>query len=301
MNATYYNITNNANTGTVSSTAVWNYALITRMTLFILQVSFNTFMLLFLVLQKSLRTGFSVYLIGLLAANIFYAFGQFPVEIVQPLFGGWWMSRAVCSYYIYHVWVFVSVSMHMHVLITVNRLWALTFPLSYRNRHTTKLACLLSVGMVAYVHIVCLPLFLLDELYYRLPPEGEAGCQLNTDKQPLYSAIENIVSCDLPIKATTTTTTTGTNQKKDGGVRPFLILTLLTCSVLICWTPNQLYWTMNSFMDVSGLIQLENIALLLYPLQAILDPIVFALSLNTVRLALLQLWNKTAAYIGHRA
>ncbi|XP_055356459.1 5-hydroxytryptamine receptor 6-like [Paramacrobiotus metropolitanus] len=147
MNATCYNITANASVAAVPSSADWNFSAISRLVWFILLLVLNDSMLLFLVLHKTLRTGFNVYLIGLLSTNVFYGVLQYPSEILEALYMHWWMSRGACSLSLYNLWVLDSVTKHMHVLITVNRLWALTFPLSYRNQHNTKVACLLTVGM----------------------------------------------------------------------------------------------------------------------------------------------------------
>ncbi|XP_055348572.1 melatonin receptor type 1B-like, partial [Paramacrobiotus metropolitanus] len=287
MSANFTNITTKVSFSVAAATwtAVWNYSTISRLTFFVLQIVLNLSMLLFLIHHEALRIGFNVYLIGLLSANIFYAFGQYPVEILQSLYDHWWMSKAACSYYIYQSWVFVSVSIHMHVLITINRLWALTFPLSYRNQHNTRVACLFSVSIVVYVHIVCFPLFPIDELYYR--PPTELGCFLDTAQQKLYSTIVNMVAFNLPVAAVVFSypyilykylrrrrtknavrpssmwinnqtdrnqrKTIAASQKNDNSVSPFFTLTLLTCSVMICWAPSQVYWTLDSFMDVSGL------------------------------------------------
>ncbi|XP_055356457.1 5-hydroxytryptamine receptor 6-like [Paramacrobiotus metropolitanus] len=344
MNATLNNITTNASVAAVPSTADWNYPAVSSLIWFILQLVLNVSMLLFLVRHKTLRTGFNVYLIGLLSTNVFFAVGVYPSEILEALYGRWWMPRGTCSLFIYCIWVMAGVAMHMHVLITVNRLWALTFPLSYRNRHNTKVACLLAVGMVAYVHIVCFPIFLIDELYYR-PAPGEFGCYLNAAEQTVYALATDMVAFNLPVvivlfsypyilykflrrrRARTAASTaspmpidgshnqansnkiapassqptTATSHKNDGSVRPFLILTLLTCSIAICWAPAQLYFTLDGFMEAgfmsvsSSLIQLKKAALFLYPMQAILDPIVFALSLSNLRSVILKWWDKSAA------
>ncbi|XP_055337920.1 substance-P receptor-like [Paramacrobiotus metropolitanus] len=298
MNATVHNITTNVFVASsVQWTAVWSFSIVLQLTFFIVLIILNMFMLLFFIRHRTLRTGFSVYLLVLLAANIFFAVGKYTVEILHSLYRHWWMSRAVCSFYLYHSWVFVGVQLHMHFLITINRLWALTFPLSYRNRHSSAIAWLLSAGIVAYVHMT-----------------PEFGCYLDTAKQGLYAAVVNQLAFTLPAVVVVAsypyilykylrrrrtnnmrvTAATSPRQQTGDNVHPFLILTLLTGSILICWMPSQIYWTLYTVMDVSNLSLLFQSATVLLALQGVLDPILFALALRSVRLALLKLCQKRA-------
>ncbi|XP_055348567.1 protein trapped in endoderm-1-like [Paramacrobiotus metropolitanus] len=326
--SSFRNISNNQ---TLQLSVDWNYAAVGRTTLCILQLLLNFSMLLVIIRQQTLRTAFSVYIIGLLSANIFYAACEYPLEILLALYSEWWMSRAACSFYLYQIWVFVAVPMHMHVLITINRLWALTFPLSYRNIHSSKVAGLLCIGNVVYVHILCFPLFLIDELYYRVPLE-RFGCSLDTVNLNVYANVVNMMAFNMPIIivvcsypfilhkhlqrrkvwAVNKTDRTGVYDKHDNpisthhrrgtesvankhtaeNVRPFLVLSMLTCSVFICWTPDQVYWTLDNFVDTSGFVWLHHVGMVLYGLQAVLDPILFAVSLSSFRTTIKQLWSQ---------
>ena len=69
-----------------------------------------------------------------------------------------------------------------HTLITINRIWAVIWPHSYRQNHNTWTACLICVGGWVYVHVNLLPGYVLDILYYRLPLVVNT-CYLNTDAQ----------------------------------------------------------------------------------------------------------------------
>lgn len=47
--------------------------------------------------------------------------------------------------------------MFVHVTIAVNRVWAITFPVSYRRIHSKKVAVLMCVVAYAYVNLILLP------------------------------------------------------------------------------------------------------------------------------------------------
>ncbi|XP_055349766.1 uncharacterized protein LOC129596492 [Paramacrobiotus metropolitanus] len=282
----------------------WNFAAIGRLTLVIFQLLFNTSMLSVFIFHPSLRTSFTVYIMALLSCNIFYSAGEYPLEILRLTYPQWWMSERACGFYLYHIWVFCAVSMHMHVLITINRLWALFYPVSYRQRHSSKVAVLMCLGMVGYVHVICFPVYIIDQLYYRRPAD-QFGCVLNIKEQNVYGTVANIMvgmGSTMHLRGSTmnfrgdfSLTSHGhksghspshkSNRKPNHGdhLRPFLVLTLLTVSVLVCWTPDQTYWTIACFMQMMDLPVLRNFTMVLFALQAVLDPILFAMSLASFR------------------
>ena len=86
-----------------------------------------------------------------------------------------------------------------HVLIAINRVWAVLAPHSYRERHQTPhMAIGLCVAMYAIVHSICLPLWLQDWLYYRAPIRPDAArmkqqCLMNTSAQPTLLVVCKII------------------------------------------------------------------------------------------------------------
>ncbi|XP_055349771.1 uncharacterized protein LOC129596497 [Paramacrobiotus metropolitanus] len=239
-------------------------------------------MVIAFIVYRELRTSFTIYLLFLFCANIIYAVGQYPLEVIRQGFpGGYWLPHSVCCLHMYLNYAFAPVAMHMHVLITLNRLWATTFPLSYKQVYSKKVAASLCVLMAVYVQLLCLPLVVLDFLYYHLP-EREYGCIVNTEAQVVYSAVVAIVSTDVPVvvvlgaypllwykekqrrktrlgmKAEMTTKTNlggpadanTFRRKAPSTSRPFVILTLLTFSVTICWTLIKCYGRLILLLEV---------------------------------------------------
>ncbi|XP_055340592.1 5-hydroxytryptamine receptor 1B-like [Paramacrobiotus metropolitanus] len=141
----------------------------------------------------SLRiTPFSVYLIVLFITNALYSAVCPPLEIARDLYGGWWMGHWVCNFYNYFEFVISLGPLMLHALIAVSRIWAVAHPLSYKCRHTYKMAFLLSGLGFCYAHLVDVPGYALDMLYYHIP-EKEFGCQMHTAAVREWSRAEVIV------------------------------------------------------------------------------------------------------------
>lgn len=200
------NMTNVAGNCTNSTTAsvnvvsdpTWSFAPTFKLTMFVLVVVLNLFVLAVFCRDKKLRTPFSVYLILLQCCNLIYAIGDYPLAIMGQIYSRWKMGAFACSIHIYALYVFAGITMHTHLLITVNRIWAISFPHSYRIHHNKKVAMLICAGMVSYVHMVCLPGFIMDTLYYRLPIETN-GCYLNFESQIIWATTIQFVIYDFPI------------------------------------------------------------------------------------------------------
>ena len=79
----------------------------------------------------------------------------------------------------------------------------------------------------------------------------------------------------------------GNSRQK--GSAGFLILTALTLSLLICWTPFQVFYSMSLFiyLDFEGVF--NRVAGLLFYLEAVVDPIFFGLAVNDIRVELLHM------------
>ncbi|XP_055348560.1 alpha-2 adrenergic receptor-like [Paramacrobiotus metropolitanus] len=271
-------------------------------------------MIIAFIVRRELRTSFTIYLMFLFCSNIIYALGGYPLEVMRQGFPGrWFLSHAACAFYIYQIWVFCPVAMHMHVLITLNRLWAIYFPVSYKNIHSERVAVLMCAGVALYCHVICLPVVVMDLMYYHLP-EKQYGCLLNATAQSTFTSVVAVISQFIPVVivvgaypflwykhlkrkkiglanpsrrdtifVTNIDTKLAFRKIEASSSRPFVVLTLLTVSVLVCWTPDQTAWTISCFTAVNDSPGLRYTTSVLFTLQAALDPILFALSLRTFR------------------
>ncbi|XP_055355783.1 rhodopsin-like [Paramacrobiotus metropolitanus] len=268
---------------------------------------------LFLV-DKSLRTPFNVYIMTLLSANIIYAGIDGPLKILTFPYPTWRLGAEVCTLRIYSGYIIAAMAIHFHLLITLNRAWALFWPLSYRNYHSTTVAWWLCGGTVFYLHVLLLPGIILDAVYYRVPADKD--CWLDSSRQFAWATFTSwwvfvapklfIPICypflwrkEMQRRARTAATqrfaemtmaqTPCTSADvataplaQRGSSRGFIVLTLFTISIIVCWMPSLLYFQLLNFIPMDRLQTFAKVAGVLYALQGLLDPVFVCLSLRKV-------------------
>lgn len=138
----------------------------------------NSIVLAAFVKHRCLRTPFNVYLISLIGAGIGQSLFDLPFLVMSEFIPVWPLGEIGCNFYMYAKWIFPAAVRNTHSMISLNRVWALFWPLSYRRVHTKVLAIWLCIGTWTYVHAWLLPGLLLDDLYYRFDRDG--SCQVNT-------------------------------------------------------------------------------------------------------------------------
>ena len=72
-------------------------------------------------------------------------------------------------------------------------------------------------------------------------------------------------------------------QQRRRSSHAFLVLTLLTISIAICYVPNQVVFTIVMFMplDLTGV--LYGAVTICYYMESVLDPLYFALAIDSLR------------------
>ncbi|OQV25512.1 hypothetical protein BV898_00452 [Hypsibius exemplaris] len=341
---------------------LWNVLSAFTLLTCVLGIIFNSTLLLLLVRVSTLRTSFNVYLINLLVANLICVMISYPMDLMTNLNSmKWLIGNAACTAYLYNVIVLQAGIFHCHLLIAVNRIWAVVHPISYRSIHSVRTACCLCLVMWVYVHVVAAPEFILDALYYRQPVETY-GCFINMEVLATYDLIAEILFFNLPhlimvlalpivwvAKARqrqgslarsnvvrparwdearrlaglqlklrrggvdegqhTNQVTDSTNyrhgttkevqdtkvalptppmvRRKSHG---YFLLTLLTLSVLICWTPIDVYYLLKSIRHDFNVPLFYQVAEILFSLQTTMDPLVFFFAMKHLRLS--QVWRR---------
>lgn len=218
----------------------------------------------------------------------------------------------MCTFYIYSDWCFPGSFMYAHVLICINRIWAVVLSVSYQNFHNAKTAMLLCVGVLIFVHVIGLPLIVRDAMYYRLPVK-EYGCRLNDQAQKKLASAVDLVIFTFPVifiiascpylwiqrrkqmKIRPGATHTGTyidslnipaktlgTVKKNSKTSSLFILTVMTISISICWAPGQIAYLLQAYADIDT-SSFAWISHTLFDLQSALDPLVFGLTLKDIR------------------
>ncbi|XP_055336551.1 5-hydroxytryptamine receptor 1A-like [Paramacrobiotus metropolitanus] len=264
-------------------------------------------------INKSLRTAFNVYIMALLSANIIFAAVDGPLKLLAYPYPDWRLGPAVCTLRIYSVYIIAAMAIHFHLLITLNRVWAMFWPVSYRNSHSTALAWCLCGGTVFYLHVVLLPGILLDAVYYRI--SVERGCWLDFSRQFAWATFTSwwvfigpkvfipicypflwrkemrrraIIAAGQRFAEMTMTSTpptpadmtTAPARPQRSRLRPFIVLTLFTISIIVCWMPSLMYYQLLNFVSMDKLKTFGKVADILYSLQGLLDPVFVCLSLS---------------------
>lgn len=142
---------------------------------------------------------FSVYAMLLVSLNSCITLIRHPISIFRDLYGDSSLGYLICTLYLYSRKVLSECVVYTHVLITTNQIWAIGYPISYRNFYTKNLASGICVCKILCIHTISLPLVIMDALYYR---QGSNPCELNAQAQAkLIDAVAVIVFI-LPITIT---------------------------------------------------------------------------------------------------
>ncbi|OQV13411.1 hypothetical protein BV898_12363 [Hypsibius exemplaris] len=343
----------NFNTSARGRSAVyhpWTVIPTVALTVLVISVPLNSAILYLFARHRHLRTGFTVYLMNLLAANLLSVLIQIPIYLTANRLPYWWIGGPACTAYIYG-YIIQSGMCNAHALISVNRLWAVCRPLSYRRLHSQRTAWLFCLLMWVYVHSLTLPGVVDDARFYRLP-EPIYGCIVNKAAQPGWAFPHQFIVFTLPAVvvfftypficyqmwnrkrflrvqvaphslpssraeamplAVITIKVTGvdnalvafdpdpsvgepanTDRPADVGPlavdtvrqkpRAFVLLTCLTLGMLVFWVPSIVFYTAIMFREVDWR-PLQQIATVLWFLEAVIDPVLFTFALGDLRKA----------------
>ncbi|XP_055352889.1 5-hydroxytryptamine receptor 5A-like [Paramacrobiotus metropolitanus] len=285
----------------------------------------NAGLLIFHAIKPAFITDFTTYLLFLYLANVIYLIGDQPLlfwsEIAHRDIGS--LGRSLCTFSNYFHRVASIVPLMCHVLVAVNRLWALRFPLHYRRRHTRRVALLICLGMAGYVHALTLPPFFIY-MPYRYQPLTEFSGICRDAFIPNYASwarIDSIMNRFMPLiviiliyiylivqrcvgrsqvesanNSTNRTSTTRGNADPDATaslnrpvrqqrlhrkvVRPFLVLTLTTVGVIVCWLPLDIIFLCQLVLNLPVPPAVVQAFLMLYTLQLLFDPLMWICSLR---------------------
>ncbi|OQV17856.1 hypothetical protein BV898_07987 [Hypsibius exemplaris] len=260
------------------------FQLITALTGFI----GNTFVIVAFAVNRSLWTPFNVYVINLVFANWALTVLQFPMDVISSLSEGKWsLGETACTYYILAEWYLQPLILNSHQAIAINRVWAIGFPISYRRFHSVRIAIGLCVGVWCYVLVGLAPGFLPDVLYNRVPlSANHTSCELNWRAQFSWAVAFQTIFLIWPQifmvlafgvifvrqrmrqqsraawrsnevrpsrveeqqngRQRNSESNRGSASKEQQGN---ILLLLLTISITICWSPNNIYFTGQYIWD----------------------------------------------------
>lgn len=148
---------NNTTLVITSDAAVWSFLPVVTIIAVIFGSIYNVLILISYWRSPHLRSAFAVYVIALTISNLIFVLFFFPFSLLSELHSVWSFGNGACTTYMYFANVFATLVLHAHLMITVNRSWAVSFPVFYRNYHNTGFAVRACLIMVLYVHLLGVP------------------------------------------------------------------------------------------------------------------------------------------------
>ncbi|XP_055330405.1 histamine H2 receptor-like [Paramacrobiotus metropolitanus] len=297
----------------------WGYEMVLNAICSTLALFFNTVVVVVFSVRPELRTTFTIYLTALLTSDALMSIHG-CLTIIKQLYPVYMRNVVLCDFRLYIAWVMIGVPLNIHVLITVNRIWAIAFPLSYRSYHSSRLALILVVVTIAYVHVIALPGVIMNALYFRRPLSS-SSCSLNLGKMTTWYQMVQIVIYEFPVvfmivawmylmyrqrkqqntihAITHAATIVDHSMETRSGKKPhrrkytkgFLVFSVLTLSAFICWTPYETIYTLWAFFDIHEAAnrRIIDVSLALYLVQPVLDPILIMITMDDLRATIKQM------------
>ncbi|OQV12484.1 hypothetical protein BV898_13285 [Hypsibius exemplaris] len=141
---------------------------------------------------------FNVYIVSSAVIEVITALIFMPATLTVGHLGYWPSNGLLCSIFIsYPGLVFGSVSRYTHVLIAANRLWAVTFPMSYHERHTNRLALAVVILVWLFANAVGVPVVVRGRMGIGLG-DADRRCQVERALMYTYSIVGEAIGFVLP-------------------------------------------------------------------------------------------------------
>ncbi|OQV23808.1 hypothetical protein BV898_02160 [Hypsibius exemplaris] len=205
FNITTFNETlNNATT----DIPVWNSSSSLFLFVCIVGAVGNGATLLLILTDRRLRIApFHVYVINLLFTNFASSLMQYPFAVYISLYDRhdgiirWYLGKPTCDFYM-TVEDFTSAGvMTSHTFMAFTRFWAIMFPLSFRNHHTLRFACIIT-GVLWLLTCATVGLFAALGVYFRQDVDNKGCFFVSYPDYPgllVYGTIVTAVMYGLPM------------------------------------------------------------------------------------------------------
>ncbi|XP_055349649.1 muscarinic acetylcholine receptor gar-3-like [Paramacrobiotus metropolitanus] len=256
-----------------------------------------------------------MYLINLILANFLHFITAAPLDLSTTLMGNWPLNYAACTFCLYAGYIINAAIPHSHMLVTLNRIWAVTFPVSYRHYHTGAMAASLCLAMWLYIHALLPPQLIRDALYYRFQ-QNVPFCWLNAEHPAQWRLVlftefwcyivpQTVMFTGYPYimykrrrrlqfsaerrdgtqPSGTTNPPASKNLVAAPASRPstgYRVLTILTLTAFVCWIPSMVYFKLNLLNGYQSALFYQ-VGGTMVLLQAAADPLYIALSVKGIR------------------
>ncbi|OQV17910.1 hypothetical protein BV898_08039 [Hypsibius exemplaris] len=214
----------------------------------------NAVVLAAFIKNRHLRTPFNMYIISLVIADLTQTLLDLPFTVMSQFIPVWPLGHLACNFRLYGLWVFSAIVRNTHSLISLNRLWALFLPVSYRHYHTNTLAICVEQKKENI------------DIQLHAPNAEESGKAEKTTTAQDRRQI--LLSCGV-----------------GRSTQNFVILTYLVVGAIFCWTPVVVAYTLAIVMGYYEYLHFT-IASLLYYFNSLLDPIFFTMAMAPLRVTI---------------
>ncbi|OWA50869.1 hypothetical protein BV898_15372 [Hypsibius exemplaris] len=265
--------------------------------------------LLMILCDRQHRTAsFNVYIIILLSTNLLASMVQYPLAVMYERHRQiyYYIGKPAWSVYLYCQNVLTTVMVNIHAIMAANRMWAILFPVSYRSHHSRKLALITCLVAWVYVHIVeggFVVIAILD-MYYLQTDLKKFGCKIRPSQAVLdWATVSDLLVFAIPVVFVIVSFPVVVVvrlkyqrqvflERRRGLAPPvsvrrssskFVVLTVLTLCVAVFYAPQIFFYLRSDFTGVFGQTWF------LYTCQAMVDPILFVLALEPLRLSAVRL------------
>lgn len=142
----------------------------------------NAFILFLYIKDRTLWNTFTVYIVNLCTAEVLLGITAMPTNFIRGVYGYWPFNAVTCTIFlVYCNKIFMSGIRYAHVLITFHRLWAVTFPVHYKENDDMKKSYMTIAASWIFINVLHLTVIIPGTIW---PKPGDNRCVLNTDFQP---------------------------------------------------------------------------------------------------------------------
>ncbi|XP_055350906.1 uncharacterized protein LOC129597410 [Paramacrobiotus metropolitanus] len=265
---------------------------------------------------RSIITPFSVAVINLLISNVISAIFQqnpFLLGVKNLLLPSYWPK--FCTFFRFVSTATGPLIPVAHMLITLNRVCAITWPVFYRAQHTKKMAVLTCLGSWIVVQLYAVPAITVDAflyldrmdniyctfrdptpvqtqwlpaynwLFYVLPEMAVAAAYpyFLFKRRTLKTSPMNANPDSHPVHTISSHIGSTPSSKQAAGKRPSIpitLLSLMTFSIVICWTPMNLYFLAAPYLNSMAFLQ---VCRMLKLIHMTIDPVIFGAAVPELR------------------
>ncbi|GAV03128.1 hypothetical protein RvY_13603 [Ramazzottius varieornatus] len=280
-------------------------------TLTALTILSNFLIILSFCVDRHVRTSvFNYYLLNIAIWDFIVGIIPLPYYTIYYYQETWLLSSWQCSFFMYFDYTASATSLWGLVVVSINRMLAVTFPIFYRHYHS-KRACFLAIAASwLVVNASTLPGFIYSRYYFS---NQSAECQWDREGLPnwasslytsvvtngwLPSAIAVFCYCvtvsklfhakvqDRPLPGNDAPAGSGHSRRSRKERQAFLVLTLLLAAMIIFFLPWYVYSVRKILMGKEDPAAFDDAAVwMTYALSAV-NPFLFNAANNDIKHAL---------------